>query len=238
MPLEMENRLRPLIALALVALMAVPLHPAFAGPLTGKIICVDSGHPSETSAGTRGKRITENKANWLVALKLKAILRSMGARVVLTKTSENEKVTNRRRAEIANAAKATLMVRLHCDCAGGPGIAVYYPDRKGTRFGVTGPSASVISRSRAAAKAFYPSVTAALKGKIKPKGLRGDSATYIGSKQGALTGSIFSKVPVFTVEMVTMTHKSDDDFIASAAGQLAMAKAIATALGAAVKALK
>lgn len=212
-------------------------YPAagFSGGLAGKVICIDPGHPSETSDGTRGAKITEMRANWLVALKLKALLVAQGARVVMTKSSEKEKVVNRRRAEIANAAGASLMIRLHCDSAGGPGLAVYYPDRQGTKFGVTGPTQAVIASSRRAAQAFYPVVTAALKGKIGGKGIHGDSASYIGAKQGALTGSIFSKVPVFTVEMAVLTQKHDDSFMASDAGQSAMAKAIAGGVAAVVR---
>ena len=213
------------------------VYPAagFSGGLAGKVICIDPGHPSETSDGTRGPKITEMRANWLVALKLKALLVAQGVRVVMTKSAEKEKVVNRRRAEISNAAGASLMIRLHCDSAGGPGLAVYYPDRQGTKFGVTGPSKTVIASSRRAAQAFYPVVIAALRGKIGGKGIHGDSGSYIGAKQGALTGSIFSKVPVFTVEMAVLTQKHDDDFMASDAGQSAMAKALVAGLAAVVK---
>lgn len=205
------------------------------GSLAGKTICLDPGHPSETSDGTRGKLITEMRANWLVALKLKAILQGRGAKVVMTKSSEKQMVQNRKRAEISNAAGAALMVRLHCDSAGGPGLAVYHPDRQGTKYGVTGPSQSVIASSRRAAQAFYPVVIAALKGKVGGKGIHGDSGTYVGGKQGALTGSIFSKVPVFTVEMVVLTQSRDDAFMASESGQQLMAQAIAKGIAAAVK---
>lgn len=225
-----------------VALKNVPVTPkpaarpaAVSGNLSGKVICLDPGHPSETSAGTRGAKITEIRANWQVALRLKRVLQTMGARVVMTKNTENEKVVNRRRAEIANAAKADLMVRLHCDCGGGPGLAVYYPDRQGTKFGVTGPSPLIISSSRRAAQAFYPAAIAALRGKVGGKGIHGDSGTFVGGKQGALTGSIFAKIPVFTVEMVVLTQKHDDDFISSEAGQTAMASALAAGVVAAVR---
>lgn len=202
--------------------------------LAGKTICIDPGHPSETSPGTKGRLITENRANWLVALKLKALLEQMGARVVMTKSSENEMVTNRRRAEIANAANADLMIRLHCDAAPSPGLAVFYPDRQGTTAGVTGPSQSVRERSRRAAQAFYPAVMAALQGEIRGRGIKGDSATYVGGRQGALTGSIFSQVPVLTVEMVVLTIPSDEAFIAAERGQNMMAAALAKGIAAAV----
>jgi len=42
---------------------------------------------------------------------------------------------------------------------------------------------------------------------LKDGGVRGDSKTLIGSKQGALTGSIFSQVPIVTIEMVVLAIK-------------------------------
>ena len=157
--------------------------------------------------------------NWQVALKLKEYLRQAGATVVLTKSKEGESVKNKRRAEIANKVKASLMIRLHCDSGSASGFAVYYPDRKGMVQGVTGPCASVIAASKRAAKAIYPAMQAALKGSLEGRGVQGDSKTFIGGKQGALTGSIFSTVPIVTVEMVVLGKASDEKFIRADAGQ-------------------
>ncbi|MCD6360424.1 MAG: N-acetylmuramoyl-L-alanine amidase [Armatimonadetes bacterium] len=195
--------------------------------LAGKTICIDPGHPSETSAGCTGPGgTTENHINWIIALKLRDELEAAGATVVVTKQSENEKVTNRHRAEIANAAGADIMIRLHCDAASASGFSIYYPDRQGTRYGVTGPGQSVIDASRAAATPFYEGMKAALTGVLRGRGVHGDSATYIGSRQGALTGSIFSQVPVLTIEMVVLTNASDEAFITTQAGQEKMVEAL------------
>lgn len=200
-------------------------------PLAGPVICIDPGHPSETSAGCTGPTgVSENHINWVIALKLKQELVGLGAKAVLTKSSENEKVTNRRRAEIANAAGAQIMLRLHCDAAPSPGFALYYPDRAGTKYGRTGPPASVRDASRTAADAMYRGMKQVLTGHLRPRGLHGDSATYIGSKQGALTGSIFAEVPVVTIEMCVLTVASDERFINSAAGQQKMVEALRAGL--------
>jgi len=192
------------------------------------VICLDPGHPSETSAGTAtASGVTENHLNWVVALKLRKLLEARGWKVVMTKSSEGEKVTNRRRAEIANAAGAALMLRLHCDSASARGLAVYFPDRQGKKYGVTGPSRAVIAASRALAKPFYRAAVAALKGYVPSRGVHGESATLIGSKQGALTGSIFARVPVLTVEMVVLNNPTDAAFITAEAGQDRMARALA-----------
>lgn len=199
--------------------------------LAGRIICIDPGHPSETSPGTKGPTgVTENRMNWVIALKLKQALSDQGARVVMTKNSENELVTNRRRAEIANSAGAEVMVRLHCDAAQASGFMLFYPDRQGTVQGVTGPPQHVRAASRTAADAIHRGMGEVLSGHLRSRGVRGDSATYIGSRQGALTGSIFSKVPVVTVEMCVLTNASDERFIASAAGQERMVRALMAGL--------
>lgn len=201
---------------------------AQAGPLTGFTVCLDPGHTSETSAGTvsRDGRLTERHVNWVVAQDLKPLLEAEGARVVMTKNSEGEFVTNRRRAEIANAAYADLFLRLHCDAASQSGLATFYPDRQGHAHGRTGPAVWVIAASYRAARLFHPAVIAALGGALRDRGIKGDSATGVGGKQGALTGSIFSQVPALTVEMVVLTEVHDYHFIRTEAGQRQMAHAL------------
>jgi len=199
--------------------------------VAGRTICIDPGHPSETSAGTSGPSgVSENRMNWQIALKLRDDLTAAGATVVMTKQSENEHVTNRRRAEIANAAGADIMIRLHCDAASGRGFSIYYPDRQGTKYGVTGPSQSVIAGSKAAATPFYQAMVEALAGALPGRGVHGDSGTYVGSQQGALTGSIFSQVPTLTIEMVVLTNAQDEAFIRGEAGQAKMVAALRAGL--------
>src|SRR4051794_26983269 len=82
-------------------------------------VCIDPGHPSEVGDGTRGKKLTEMHANWVDAVLLKRGLETKGIKVVMTKPSEKQFARNRARAETANAARADLMVRLHCDSAAG-----------------------------------------------------------------------------------------------------------------------
>src|SRR5687768_15869973 len=88
-------------------------------PLRRTVIVIDPGHPSEVGLGTRGKRVTEVRIVWAVAQHLRRLLERDGFSVVLTKRTMAQRVTNRRRAEIANDAHASLMVRLHCDAARG-----------------------------------------------------------------------------------------------------------------------
>jgi len=229
---------------------AVALKPATAAPLqtptqqggvlSGITICLDPGHPSETSEGTESldRTLTEKHLNWVEAKDLAPLLLADGAKVVWTKSYEKQLVTNRRRAEIANAAGAALFLRLHCDSAPDSGIASYYPDRVGEVDGVTGPSLKVRQDSRIAAAAFQAAAAGFLQGSMRNKGLYGDSATAVGHKQGALTGSIFAQVPAVTVEMCVLTNRHDFLLMRTTAGQELMAKALFYGVRAAVKAVQ
>ncbi len=165
--------------------------------------------------------------NWAVAVQLKKSLLLRGVAVVMTKSSVRQLVTNRERARIANRSKAALMVRLHCDTGSGSGFALYYPEQAGTKAGVTGPAREVRTASREAAKSIHRGMSRLLVGKLKDNGIKTDSQTYIGKRQGALTGSIFSQVPVVLIEMVFLSSARDAAFIKSPSGQLQLAEAIA-----------
>ncbi|WP_395138616.1 N-acetylmuramoyl-L-alanine amidase [Armatimonas sp.] len=191
-------------------------------------ICIDPGHPSEVGEGARGKKLTEMHAAWLVAKRLEALLKAAGHDVKLTKASEKEFVKNRKRAEIANAFGADLLVRLHCDSEGGTGFWTYFPDRQGTdATGKRGPSTQIITACKQRAPKFHAALAAGLKGALRDNGCLPDIRTAVGSKQGALTGSIWSQVPVVLVEMCVLSNAKDEAFLLSEAGQAQMAKALA-----------
>jgi len=214
-------------ASTLIAALAIAL-PAAARPF---VVCIDPGHPSETSAGAHDRGLSENRLNWQVAVRLADVLRKAGVRFVMTKTSENQYVTNRRRAEIANAAGAALFLRLHCDDGAGRGYTFYYPDRQGHKDGVTGPPARVLQTSRLAAYTVNAAMQPVLNGSLQNNPIKTDAATFVGGKQGGvLTGSIFSKVPTALIEMCFINQKSDAQFIASVSGQEKMAQALAVGI--------
>jgi N-acetylmuramoyl-L-alanine amidase len=197
------------------------------------VVCIDPGHPSEVGRGTTGRRISEMALVWRVARRLADRLRTDGYRVVLTKSRVDQFVTNRRRAEIANKARANLMLRLHCDASSGSGFTVYYPDRQGLSLGVRGPAPEVLASSRKAALAFHGALEKNTRGVFRDNGLQPDAKTAVGSKQGALTGSVFSKVPVVLVEMCVLTNPKDEALMLSERGMNAMVGALAAAVRAA-----
>ncbi|GAC1515532.1 MAG: hypothetical protein NVS1B4_06370 [Gemmatimonadaceae bacterium] len=204
-------------------------------PRVRPVIVVDPGHPSETSAGASLQHgTTEVSVAWKIALRLRRILIRRGYAVVMTKSREREVVRNADRAGIANAAHASLMVRLHCDASNDSGFALYAPDRSGTAGGRTGPSADIIRASQTAAESLHAGMAARLRGVLADGGVRGDSRTRVGARQGALTGSIFSEVPVVTVEMVVLSNARDARFIRGSRGEEAMATAIADGIQRAV----
>ena len=191
------------------------------------IVCIDPGHPSEVASGKNVQNGTsENRTNWAVATKLRDELEARGYEVVMTKASEDELVRNKDRALVANRAQASLMIRLHCDASAERGFAVYYPERAGrAKDGSKGPGPSVIEESRRAAEAVHSGLVEGLKGALEDNGVRTDFQTKVGRDQGgALTGSIFSEVPV---EMVVLSDDADASFIKTDEGQRRMAEAIA-----------
>ncbi|HYC53306.1 MAG TPA: N-acetylmuramoyl-L-alanine amidase [Gemmatimonadaceae bacterium] len=217
--------LKRLASLALLVLAACgPLR--LGGART--VIAIDPGHPSETAAGNVVQYgTTEVHIAWVTALALRDELRRRGYDVVLTKDSESQLVTNRERAEIGNRARAAVMIRLHLDASRDSGFALYYPDRQGTVNGDTGPTAEVIARSREAADAVHRGMAPVLAGHLKDGGVRGDSRTLVGSRQGALTGSIYSKLPAVLIEMATLSNARDAAFVKSDEGRRLLVRAIA-----------
>jgi N-acetylmuramoyl-L-alanine amidase len=211
---------------AFVALFTVPKQ---------LVVCIDPGHPSEVGRGARGKSATEVQVAWNIAKLLERRLEHRGYKVVMTKHSEEQLVRNRERARIANDAHADLMLRLHCDASRSSGFATYYPDRQGVSEGVTGPDPRVLAATAPIAKRFHAALAKSLEGALPDQGLKTDMDTAIGSKQGALTGSVFSQVPVVLVEMCVLTNPVDEKFISSRRGSRRMADALADAVDAALR---
>ena len=191
-------------------------------------VCIDPGHPSENNDGgavTNGLR--EVTMNWEVALLLRDELEKDGMKVVMTKKSEGEFITNKDRAAIANESDADLFLRLHADAGKSTGFTIYYPRKEGTVHGVTGPSKDVRQSSAAAANQFHTAFAAALEHKLRDNGVKGDEDTFIGHRQGALTGSIFSEAPTILVEMVFLTNPMDAEWIKQDRNKQTMARALA-----------
>ena len=112
-------------------------------PLAGLVIGIDAGHQAhadyakepeapgssvlkaKVSSGTRGivSRVYEYEVNLSVAKKLKSILESLGAEVVLTRETNDIHISNSQRAKFFNANKTDYAIRLHCN--GSTNTSVY-----------------------------------------------------------------------------------------------------------------
>ncbi len=207
-----------LILFLIAALMALCfVSPADSeGEIEGNVsgtVCLDPGHPSEVSSGMVVQNgVTENHINWLIAVELKGLLEQSGFEVLMTKTEEEEYVTNRERAAIANEGDADLFFRIHCDA--GPenarGMTFHYPDRQGTWEGETGPPVEIIPACMDAARTIHDVATAELDGLLDDRGVKTDNDTCVGRRQGgALRGSILSEVPVVLVEVCFLSNRDD-----------------------------
>jgi N-acetylmuramoyl-L-alanine amidase len=197
------------------------------------LVCIDPGHPSETSAGAEANGLSENRLNWQVAQRLAGRLHALGIAYCMTKQRENQFVTNRQRAEMANRTGASLFIRLHCDSGSGRGYTWYYPDQAATKYGVTGPPVPVQRASRIAAYIMNDAMRPVLVGYLRDNPVKTDADTFVGARQGgALTGSVFARVPTALIEMCFINQRAEARFIASPAGQEKMADALAAGIAA------
>ncbi len=193
---------------------------------------IDPGHPSENGVGARSPRgFREVDLNWQVACHMKSLLAlEKQFRIIMTRDSFDETVTNRHRAEIANAASASLMLRIHCDSGHGHGVTLYYPALPGQLGNDRGPSPEVCSASAVLASLVQNHLSQALGASYRVNRVKTDRQTAIGSRQGALTGSIFSHVPVVTIELGYLDNPLDESFLTATPTQNLLSEALAGAI--------
>jgi N-acetylmuramoyl-L-alanine amidase len=158
--------------------------------------------------GTRGvvSGLTEAELNLRVGLRLRAMLRGAGVRVVMTRTkTAGTSMGNVARARIANKARARLFLRIHADGLAdrsARGTHTLYPVlRRGWTDDVYAPSkraAGIVQREVVRVLGF------------PDRGL---------NERSDFTGFNWSDVPVIMVEMGFMTSPTDDRLLATAAYQ-------------------
>lgn len=219
----MRSMLAALVALALVVGASVGATNAERAALQGKTIVLDPGHnggnaanPDKinkkvpaggfrkecdtTGTATDDGRLSEHAFNWDVSQRLKRLLESRGAKVILTR--KNDRGVGpciNRRAAIGNRAKADAVVSIHADGgpSGGRGFHLIHP---GTVRGYTEP---IVKPSKRLALDMRTELTRA--------GLA--RANYIGAKglsqRTDLGGLNLSKVPKIFVELGNMRNASD-----------------------------
>ena len=236
----------PSSTVATPAQVAVPTTPSAGDqPLVGRIVHIDAGHNGgnathgaainrqvdagggvrkacdTTGAETNDGRLTEAAFNLDVAMRVRALLRADGAKVVMTrKTNTGVGPCITRRAAIGNDAGADAAVSIHADGgpAGGRGFHVIRPK------GVDGQSAEMLEDSDQLGRA--------IRAELKRQGFR--TATYI-AKHGLdlrddLGGLNLSTVPKVFVELGNMRNAADAKLLKSARQRDRMAQAIVDGL--------
>jgi N-acetylmuramoyl-L-alanine amidase len=206
-----------------------PTEPEPAGPLAGKIICIDPGHQAKAnssqepvgpgaaetkpkvSSGTRGvsSKVAESKVVLAIGLKLRDALQEQGATVVMTRTKQDVDVPNSERAASANEAHADLFLRLHCDGGANSrvhGISMLVPKKNKW-------TAPIVKSSASAGEAIQKAVIATTGAKDNGVVQRGD-----------LSGFNYCEVPSILVEMGFMTNKAEDKKLNDDSYQTKLAK--------------
>jgi N-acetylmuramoyl-L-alanine amidase len=179
-----------------------------------------STYKQKVSSGTYGpwSRLNEYELNLQVALKLQKELENRGYRVYMVRTTHDVNISNAERATMAANAGADIFVRIHANCddysSSVNGALCYMPSTSNRYL-----SSSVISGSRKLSKCVIDSYCAST-------GLRN-----LGLLEGDdMTGINWAKMPVTIVEMGFMSNRSDDLFMASAAGQTKIVTGIANGI--------
>ncbi len=182
--------------------------------LSGYVIGIDAGHQlkgnssleksgpnssvmkAKVTTGATGNNsgIREQVINLQVAKKLKTKLESLGAKVVMTRTTENVDISNKERAELFNKAHVDFAIRIHCDSSDNRsvnGLSILIPDSKN--------NASIYNKSKRLADSLIgpmcKSTGAANRGVIQ----RSDQ-----------TGFNWSSVPIVTVEMGFLSNANEE----------------------------
>ena len=215
-----------------------------ARPLAGKTVAVDPGHNGgngshaseinrqvdignghkecDTAGAETANGYTESQYTLDVALRLRRVLRKLGAHVVMTrKTNDGVGPCIDERARIGNDAHADAAVSIHADGGptGGRGFHVIYPDAIP---GLTEDIAAASHRLALDLRAAYQ------RGTGMPR------ATYIGSagldERGDLGGLNLSDVPKVFIETGNMNNGTDASRLTDAGFRQRAAAAIAAGI--------
>lgn len=209
------------------------LPSAGEAPVTKPVIYLDPGHQRKgnnepepvgpgskamkpkVSGGTTGVSTgkPEYVLNLEVTLLLKQLLAEKGYEVLMTREDHDVDISNKQRAELANAANARLAVRIHADgnvSAKAEGFSVLYPHRS------VMPDEAVQSSSRLAAELIHDALKESTGAKSRGVVPRQD-----------LTGFNWSTVPVVLVEMGFMTNPAEDEKMSESDYQQRLAEGMA-----------
>ena len=195
-----------------------PLYFNYGGTLPGFVVCLDPGHAD--TASQIDPETGLNTQDWAnepemdivfdIASRAQTVLEQGGVSVVMTKTSVNDPVNLKQRAEVANSAGAALILHIHTD-PGVSGPTTYFPGaspndwKANSASGRTAYIAPAVQQaSETLAAMFQPTMagslarlTGAESGGLVMEN-RGDTGT--GNYGPLLSYDVWSTVPTFTLE--------------------------------------
>lgn len=201
------------------------------------IVCIDPGHqakgdpkgePIAPGSGSRKARVASGTAgvgtkkpeyavNMEAGLILKSLLEQKGYKVVMTRETNEVNISNVERAQVANAAKADMTIRLHCDSIGNSGKS--------------GAVLIVPSKTGKYTTGIYPAsfkYAECLKKSLQDSGVKVNGIF----ERSDMTGFNWSQVPVVIFEMGFMSNWSEDRMLCDPNYQTKLMQAVVTAIDA------
>ncbi|MEX2362654.1 MAG: N-acetylmuramoyl-L-alanine amidase, partial [Balneolaceae bacterium] len=94
-----------------------PIIPDILEPLKGRTIAVDAGHGGESKGALGAGGFLEKEVTLMIAEKLDTLLRSKGAKVIMTRTDDSEIYMSERK-DIILRNNADLLVSIHANSIG------------------------------------------------------------------------------------------------------------------------
>ena len=208
------------------------------GRLSGVVVCIDPGHQENgrfvtepigpgLSGKTSGKggmaqgSGTLRKEDLVVletAMRLREVLMAQGATVVLTREVQDVFHTNIERCEIAEAAGAHIMLRLHCNNSSNKnktGIQIYSPLNSDYARAVASPEEY---------RLMGETLLAAMKDAV---GYEQKDATGVVRLNDNYVGNNWARMACFLVEMGYMSNVSEDIKLATPEYQQMLAEGMA-----------
>jgi len=206
------------------------------------VVVIDAGHQSrpdltlepdapgstvmkpKVSAGAIGVATgqRESAESLAIALRLRDVLKAVGADVVMVRTSENVNISNSQRARIGNGAHADLVVRVHQSSSTDgslAGVTTFFPSGNAL-------VAPIQASSKTAAQLLEDSVVKMIG--AKRIGIAGRSD---------LSGFNYSRVPTVMIECGYLSNRMEDAQMAETSYRTKLANGIAAGVMAYLRSL-
>jgi N-acetylmuramoyl-L-alanine amidase len=188
-----------------------PINAPIGDSLKGKLIVLDPGH-GDFDKGARSRWITEKDANLDIARRLRRVLESVGAQVVMTR-SDDTFVPLRERPAVAMKLNADAFLSIHCNSSARPtnaGTEVFY------------------RRGDAAARQLALNLYRAHRAQtgLRGRGVKPDS----GAPQGGLAVLKHTTVPCALVEIAFVNHPQEGPKLADPTWRQGVAEGLARGL--------